>query len=233
MSVVVNQKGSADAVGTGTSFNMAITATTGGNALLVVAYALGTLARVFSSNGTGTWTTIYDDGVALAVGRCLDPSAGTTQVTCSTTGAGFFTLDYMEVSGLKAAGLSTVASAATGAAVAAWATNAINPAYPTFMLAACRQGSSGSGTSSVGGTGFTGIAGTGIATNTVVNGSEGHSITVQYGDFAATPNKAAQGTWSGAFTWSGVVIGFETPAGGGGGTTSTNAKLGMKLSMGF
>lgn len=186
-----------------------------GSALIAVGSFFGTGARTVTSSGAGTWAAAMDDGSRYAAWVCLNPATNTNSVTLHTVGNGDFTGYVIEVPAgvLKAAG-QVLASAGNVGAAAAWASPAINPAFISFVLGLSFQTADGTRTN-VAGAGFTAAAGTGITTGAVLNGNEGDSSAIEYGDFAAGSVTAA-GTWSGAALGStSFVIAFERVAAGG------------------
>lgn len=225
MTTVVNAVGNFSPDALGTTLVTTIPGTTAGNALIATGVFFGTGARSFSSNGTGSWTQIFDDGVSRhSSWICLNPSAGTTTVTAASGVAGFFTVHVMEVNGLKPAGSSTAVGAVNiTPASQAWASSAINPAYLTFAVGVSSQVDSSTATSSAG-AGFAITTGTGITSGTVRNTAEGDGLVVVVGDFNAG-SITATGTWSVSVTGISWVTSYERTAAGGGGAGARNRTL--------
>lgn len=215
MTTPVQQKGQIAPNALSNALAIAIAATAAGSALIAVGSFFGTGARTVDSNGTGIWAAAFDDGTRYACWVCLNPGTGTTSVGLHTVGNGDFTGYVIEVPAgvLKAAG-QVLASAGNVGAAAAWTSPAINPAFLNFALGISFQTADGTRTNAAG-AGFTAAAGTGITTGAVLNGNEGDSTAVEYGDFAAG-SVTATGTWSGAALGStSFVVAFERVAAGG------------------
>ena len=217
MTTVVNAVGNFSTDALSTTLVTTIPSVTAGNALIATGLFFGTGASTFSSNGTGTWTQIFDDGALRHRSWiCLNPSAGTTTVTATSAVAGFFTVHVMEVNGLQAAGSSTAVGAVnTTPTATAWASSAINPAYLNFAVGVSSQVDNSTATSTAG-AGFSITTGTGMTSGTVRNTSEGDTLVVVYGDFAAG-SVTATGTWSTAVTGISWITSYQRASGGGGG----------------
>ena len=143
-------------------------------------------SRTVFSNGTGTWTLLYDslsyDGIPVAYFICLNPGGGTTQITADNNGTNsHFTVDVLEVSNIDTAVAPLIpANHNAQSLVTAWTSTSITPV-------------AAAGYSPVGNN---------------INTAEGDVSFVEYGTFGPA-TLAATGTFSGAVNTYSFVIGLQ------------------------
>lgn len=207
------------------TFAKTIAATAAGSVLVVKGrFNTPGATRTISSNGTGTWETIYDslsfDGEPNAYFICRNPQVGTTQVTLNNNGTNsHFTIDVIEVSGIDTAVSPYVpANHNNQTGVTAWTSASATLAATAFCLGFSSYGNTGA--TSTAGAGFTAVAGSGYSSGNNVNVPEGDTSFVEWQASVAAGSKAATGTWSGAINPASYIVGLKEAAGGGGSSSS-------------
>lgn len=207
MSTKIQEVGGASTVATNPSLATTIAATGSGNALIVVAY-INSGGTASISGAGGTWAAVLADTINKVYAWInTNPTAGSTSVTVGSSVNSHFTVFATERSGLKASGLTFASAVLNGTALTAWSSNTVSNTVPVFSLAICQQGGGGTDTSTAG-TGYAATSGTGISTSTVLNGSEGDTLAVHAGEFAAGTLQGL-GTWAVATNCEIYVIGVE------------------------
>lgn len=171
-------------------------------------------SRTVYSNGTGTWTLLYDslsyDGIPVGYFICLDPGGGTTQITADNNGTNsHFTVDVLEVSNIDTAVAPLIpANHNAQSLVTAWTSSSIALVAPsTFVIGFTAVGANVA--TSVQGAGFTPVSAAGYSpVGNNINTAEGDVSFVEYGTFGPA-TLAATGTFSGAVNTYSFVIGLQ------------------------
>ena len=224
-SIVQNVSGIAPG-GAQNNISVTVPAFVSGN-FAIVLFSLSVVGTPTCTMTGGTPTALINDtGNGIFIYKIEGVTNGTTSFTVGNTATNTrITYQYYEVSGLKPTGNTYVSAGGGGASQTNWSTNAITNTAIAIGLVFARQQTDNTTTSTI----------TAPLTKggDVANGNAGESIVTGYGDFSANANPSGAGVWSVARNNLNYMVGLELSAGGGGGTTSQNAKLGMKLSMGF
>ena len=226
---------SADALSTSLATNLPAPVVAG-DILLASGAFFGTGARSFTSNGTGTWINIYDDGAARkSTWICLDPQVGTSIVTANSALPGYFTVHIQAIPGMRLSGgtrtVSTLNAQPALTPPDPFLTPSIAPAYPQFVVGYSFQVDVSAAILTAPGAGYNLSTGAGITGGVVRNAAEGDGLACVYGDFPAGA-VVASGVWSAILTTLSWSVSIEKAAAAPGGVAN-NERLGIKLGIGI
>jgi hypothetical protein len=212
---IVSAKGGFPAAASASTYNLAITSTTANSFLFVVCrFNTAGATRTISSNGTGTWSLVYDsssfDGNNIAYWICKDPGAGTTQITADNGGTlTFFTLCVLEISGLLPGGTTwSPANHNNQTTVTAWTSSSISPTGSVFAVGISSQASGATPLSSGAGGSWSDVSGTGFTTGNNSNTAEGDDTYIEIGSFGSG-SLSATGTWASAVSPFSFIVAFD------------------------
>lgn len=212
------------------TFAKTIAATAAGSVIVVKGrFNTPGATRTISSNGTGTWETIYDslsfDGEPNTYFICRNPQAGTTQVTLNNNGTNsHFTIDVIELSGIDTATSPYVpANHNDQTGVTAWTSSSATLSAISFCLGFSSYGNTTA--TSIAGSGFTAITGSGYTSGNNINTAEGDTSFIEIQASVAAGSKVATGTWSSAVNCASYIMGLKEASGGGGGGAGSCNRL--------